>query len=271
MIRRYTQETKVHGDPIFIIHAIFLQAEFCSRFGEYERAIECQREIEPLYDPEEHSLDLIDEYGSDIAAQSFSNSALWYLELKEAEASLGTCWYVLEEIIPKIETKDVHTAFLIVYPVLWALKECGFALEAREAFGHIVCEAYEEYYGEGRSTFYLPLYEPILMLLDLSGNPSIDDETLEEYLDWAQDIDNLGFGVLINSKTGELGKTADSISAEICYLLSQRLPESDPIRSDMIDYGIRIATDDVEFTRSKNMVLAAQSTNEVLHCLERMR
>ena len=53
MIRRYTQESKLHGDAIYIIHAIHLQAEFCSRFGQYERAIECQREIEPLYDPEE--------------------------------------------------------------------------------------------------------------------------------------------------------------------------------------------------------------------------
>jgi hypothetical protein len=266
MLRRYVQETKLHGDPIYIIHSITLQAEMYSRFKDYQRGIECLKEIEPLYDAEEHSLDLCDEYGSDLGAQSFATSTMWYVQLGQTEYALATCWFVLESLMTKLEKRNVHASFMIIYPVIWVLKDSGFALEAREAFEIFVCEAYTEHYGKGRSTFFLPLYDPILMLLDLAGGADRDSDMMEEYYDWALDIDNLGFGTLINSKTGELGRTADSIAAEICYILSQQTEDEDA-RDTLIENGIEIASEDLEFTREKQLSLAEKSAADILRSL----
>jgi hypothetical protein len=269
MIRRYVQETKVYGDQIYIIHAITLQADMFSRLGDFAKAVECHKEVEALYDAEAHSLDICDEYGSDLGAQSFASSTLWNLQLDNVEAALGTCRYVMEEIMPKMEKRNVHSSFMIMYPIMWVLKENGFALEAREYFEEFVCEAYTEFYGEGKSTFFLPLYDPVLMLLDLSGNDDTDPETMEDYLDWALDVDNLGFGTLINSKTGELGRTADSIAAEICNLLAQQVEDEDD-RATLIENGIEIASEDLEFTKENKMGLAEQCVANILENLKNM-
>jgi hypothetical protein len=267
MLSRYVQETKLHGDSVCIIHAITLQAEMFSRFGDFEKAIQCHREIEPIYDVEEHSLDLCDEYGSDLGAQSFSASTLWNLQIEHTNEALATCYLVVDEIMPKMEKRNVHSSFMIVFPIVWVMKELGFALEAREYFEEYVCEAYTEYYGEGRSTFFLPLYDPIVMLLDLAGNVDTDSETMVEYVEWALDIDNLGFGTLINSKTGELGRTADSIAAEICYLLAQQ-EEDEDVRATLIENGIEIASEDLEFTKEKKMILADHFAANMLRNLQ---
>ena len=269
MIRRYVQETKLFGDPIHIIHAITLQAEMHGRLGNFDLAIESHKQLEPVYNVEDHSIGLCDEYGSDLGAQSFASSCLWNVHLGKTDEALGTCWFVIEELMPKIEKRNVHASFMIMYPILWVMKENGFALEAREYFEEFVCEAYNEYYGEGRSTFFLPLYDPVLMLLDLAGNADVDEMMVEEYLEWALDIDNLGFGTLINSKTGELGRTADSVSAEICFLLASHVDDEDD-RATLTENGMEVATGDLDNMKGKKLVLAEACLEVVLSNLKNL-
>jgi hypothetical protein len=267
MLRRYVQEAKVHGDPNNCIHAMYLQADMFARFGEYENAVEVQKtEIEPLYNIEAHSLDLCDEYESDLGAQSFSNCAMWNMQLGRTDDALGISWFVVEELMPKIEKRNVHASFLVLFPIMWVMKENEFALEARDFFDEYVCDAYTEYFGEGRSTFFLPLYDPVMMLLDLTGNADTDEEMMEEYVDWAIDVDNLGFGTLINSKTGEMGRTADSIAAEICYILAQRVEDEDQ-KATLIENGLEIASEDLEFTQEKKLEIAEHYSAKVLEKL----
>lgn len=268
MLRRYVHEAKIHGNPINSIHAMYLQADMFARFGEYENAVEVQKaEIEPLYNVELHSLDLCDEHESDLGAQSFSNCAMWNSQLGRVDDALGIAWFVVEELIPKIELRNVNATFLILFPIMWVFKENGFAIEARDFFDEYVCEAYTEYFGEGRSTFFLPLYDPVMMLLDLAGNADTDEEMMEEYIDWALDVDNLGFGTLINSKTGEMGRTADSIAAEICYILAQRV-EDESQKATLIENGLEIATEDLEFTKEKKLAIAEEYSTAVLEKLQ---
>jgi hypothetical protein len=268
MLRRYVQEAKIHGDPIKCLHAMILQAEMFARLGEFENAIESHKtEIEPLYDVGVHSPDLCDEHESDIAAQSFSNRAMWHMQAGQVEDAQAMCWLVLEEIMPKIEKRNVHAAFLIMFPVMWVMMDNDFAIEARDFFDEYVCEAYTEYFGEGRSTFFLPLYDPVMMLLDLTGNPDTDEEMMQEYVGWAVDVDNLGFGTLINTKTGEMGRTADSIAAEICYILAQKVDDPST-RATLIENGLEVASDDLHFTREKNLLIAEKYSAQVLEKLE---
>lgn len=268
MVRRYVQEAKIHGNPINTIHAVALQAEMHARFGEFENAVSCHKdEIEPLYDTEAHSLDLCDEYGNDLGAQSFANCALWNHQLKRQDDALGGCWFIVEELMPKLEKRNVNASFMIIFPVLWVMKDNEFALEARDFFDDFVCEAYTEYFGEGRSTFFLPMYDPVMMLLDLAGNSDTEEDMMAEYIDWALDVDNLGFGTLINTKTGELGRTADSIAAEICFILAQLVDNQDD-KETLIRNGLEIASEDVEFTEEKKFMIAEGYSRKILKCLE---
>ena len=269
MLRRYVQETQLQGESVHVIHAMFLQAEMYSRLGDFTKALEVHKQLALLYDVEEHSILLCEHYGNDFGALSFASSTLWNLQLDREEEALGASWFVIEEILPKLEKRNVHGSFMILFPILWVLKENGFALEAREYFEEFVCEPYSEYFGEGRSTFFLPLYDPILMLLDLAGSADADEIVLDEYLEWALDVDNLGFGTLINSKTGELGRTADSIAAEICYLLAQ-IVNDEEAKITLIENGIEVATEDSQFTKEKGMVLAECCASNMLANLENL-
>jgi hypothetical protein len=192
---------------------------------------------------------------------------MWHMQAGQVEDAQAMCWLVLEEIMPKIEKRNVHAAFLIMFPVMWVMMDNDFAIEARDFFDEYVCEAYTEYFGEGRSTFFLPLYDPVMMLLDLTGNPDTDEEMMQEYVGWAVDVDNLGFGTLINTKTGEMGRTADSIAAEICYILAQKVDDPST-RATLIENGLEVASDDLHFTREKNLLIAEKYSAQVLEKLE---
>jgi len=75
MLRRYVQETKLHGDPTNIIHALTLTCDMFASSGRFNEALHCHKtEIEEVYDVEAHSMELSDEYGSDLGALSYSLS-----------------------------------------------------------------------------------------------------------------------------------------------------------------------------------------------------
>jgi tetratricopeptide (TPR) repeat protein len=263
MLRRYTQETRLYGDPIYIIHALSLQADMYSRLGEFATAIEAQKGVSQIYDVEFFSIDLCDQYGSDIAAECLARSALWHLQLDNASEALSICRYVTRDILSRIERRNVHATFMVLYPILWVLVECGCASEARESFEMFVCQPFTEL-PQGMTTYFLCLYEPILMLLDLRGNTDIDEAIIDDYVEWATEMEHLTCGDLINLKTADMGRSGDSIAAEICYLLAQRAPkESD--RRIMIENGKRVATDDVRFVQEKCIVLAGHCSVNLLN------
>jgi tetratricopeptide (TPR) repeat protein len=261
MLRRYMQETRLHGDPIYIIHALTLQAEMYGRLGEYEQAISIQTSLSGVYNPEYFSMDLCDVYGSDIGAQCIASSALWHSELDMTEDALFICRFVTGSILPEVERRNVHASFLILYPVLLVLMQNGFASEARANFEKFICEPFTEL-PQGVSSFFFPLYDPILMLLDLKDGSELEAAILEDYMEWAIDFDNLFAGAAINLRTADLGRTADSISAEICYLLSKLTKE--PSRRDLVvDNGRRVAESDVEFVQDKGTKYARQCSHKI--------
>lgn len=259
MLRRYMQETRLHGDPIYIIHALTLQAGMYSRLGEFETAIDIQRSLSQMYNVEFFSMDLCDQYGSDIGAECIAASALWRLAVGEADDALDTCLFATNEILPVLERRNIHSSFVVLFPIIWVLVECGRPLEAKEAFETFVCEPFMEL-PQGTTTFFLRLYDPILMLLNLAGNNVIDGSILEDYVEWACDIENLKCGDLVNAKTAEMGRSADSISVEICCRLAERV-KSEAERKTLVELGRAVAETDLKFVQKKGGELA-------IHCSE---
>ncbi|KAL3919907.1 MAG: hypothetical protein SGILL_003519 [Bacillariaceae sp.] len=262
MLRRYIQETSLHGDPIFIIHSLTLQANMYGRLGEYEQAIEVQTALSGVYNPEYFSMDLCDLYGSDIGAQCLASSALWHMELDMTEDALFICRFVTGSILPQIERRNVHATFLIVYPVLLVLMQCGFASEARASFEKFVCEPFTEL-PQGMSSFFFPLYDPILMILDLKDNDVLEESILEDYVEWALDFESLSTGAAINARTAEMGRTGDSISAEICYLLAKLTRDHQSRRDALVAHGRAVAATDIEFAQDKGTKFARQCSHTI--------
>lgn len=266
MLRRYMQETRLHGDPIYIIHALTLQADMYGRLGEYEKAIEIQTALSQIYRGDFFSMDLCDIYGLDIGAQCLASGALWRMQLDMKEEALSICRFVTSTVLPQIERRNVHASFMVLYPVLLVLMECGMTTEAREHFELFVCEPFTEL-PQGMSTFFFPLYDPILMLLDLIGGKKLDQTIMDDYVEWASDFDNISVGENINARTAEMGRTADSICAEICYLLA-RATKDQTLHEMLVDHGRKIANDDVDFVKDKGNKLAKLYSHTVHTNLE---
>jgi tetratricopeptide (TPR) repeat protein len=269
MLRRYIQETRLHGDPIYVIHSLTLQAQMHGRLGEYEKAIEVQNSLTDVYNVEYFSIDLCDQYGSDIGAECLACSALWHLQLGMTEEALSIARFVTNDILPHIERRNIHAVFMVLYPIILVLIDCGYVEEAREDFECFVCEPFTEL-PQGMSTFFFPLYDPILMLLDLHDNEEeIESAIIEDYIEWASEIDNLSFGEAINGRTAEMGRSGDSMSTEICYLLSMKV-EDQAQRQIVLSNGARVAASDVELVQEKGTKLAKEYSLKMRENLEKM-
>jgi hypothetical protein len=107
------------------------------------------------------------------------------------------------------------------------------------------------------------VYEPIMMLLHLVGGEDLDEDTLEEYTDWALDRDRLCFGTLANRRLGALGRCADSLSAEICFLLTEQVDDAET-RRILIEHGKEIAHEALAFDHQQGLTAAEHQVTQLL-------
>ena len=250
----------MHGDAIHYVRALAMQAEMLGRLGLYGKAQEIHEQLKVVYNPEEHSSGICDAYGSDPAAQSFCMSALWFLQEGNTCAALSTCENAFIELFPEMEKRNVYNNFCMIYPLLWILKDNKRSSEARDHFMRFVIEPYEEYIGEGGSTLCFPVFAPIMMLLNLVLDG--DSKIVSQSMEWALVEKNLRFGAFLNRTLGKYGRCADSISAEICLVLSQRTVDRNS-QHYLIQTSLGIAKDLESLTDSMRMRIAGQECREV--------
>jgi tetratricopeptide (TPR) repeat protein len=262
LVERFVHETRLHGDPIHYARALAMQGEMYGRLGIYDKAFAAKKQMHFFYVPATMSECLCQDYGSDRCAQLYCVSILWHQARGQNAKALEMCWFVINELIPKMDEHNVHNSMMMMYPVIWTLKENDFVTEAREHFTRIVVAAFDKYYGDGRSTFFLPLYDPILMLLDLAEGDKVNPESHGEYIEWALDEKNLRFGIVLNRSTGNLGRCADTITAEICYLLALQLDDGEDKRALVLS-GLDIAMEMVSLREKKRMIHASSGIETI--------
>jgi hypothetical protein len=131
----------------------------------FKKSIVVQQVLSQIYQPGEHSAGMIHLYGKDVAAQCLGRSALWYTQVKDNDAALTMCNYVSSKIMPFIGVRDVQTRMMIIYPLLWALKDKDRSLDAKELFEKHVMGAVCERDLDLSLTPCMPIVEPILTLL----------------------------------------------------------------------------------------------------------
>ena len=261
MIRRFLEETRIHGRLIHHIYALYLQMTHYSRQDELEKAIAVQSIIKKLYKPEAHSELLMKSYGIDVGALSCALGAYYEMIRGDIKQSLRSCRQVLKELLSKIHL-NYKLAFSMMYPLSLVLKAAGFSGEARAFFNKVVMEPFGPQ-SRQCDEFALPkLHEALLILFDLSGKQKLGKAQICEISEWVAKRENLLFEDKVNVTLGRLGRCANTVSAEICLLLSAEL-DDDYERSVVLEYGKQLAYHATVFHRKHGTGIARKQAQNI--------
>ena len=270
LVDRFVNETKLHGDIIHYTRALSMQAELYGRLRNYEKAFEVFEELQATYDVDKHTVLICEAYRSDLSAQCFGVSCLWLVLLDRKDEALARCEYIFKELMPKMDIRNVHNSCTMLYPTIWVMKDANRSLEMLETFIKYVVTPFDEYYGEGAFTFYLPAYDPVMMLLELDGRKGKGIDILDNIVDWAIHDDNLRFGTVINNSLGGYGRTCNSMSAEICLLLGQRVDVCDDTKATLVFNGYHVGKEILKISENKRMWHSCAMDIRVLDELEHL-
>jgi len=236
----FVEEAEAHKDEAHHLQAFAMESEIFGRNCECDKALEACTDLRKKYEATAHSAQLVNIYGEDYCAQCIAQSARWHLELGKGEKAKEACDYVLNEILPNFFG---HNKFLVLYPILWVLKDTSQAERAcrlcREYL--VVSEADNKDDGNGSDSGefmlnssgseddeeetphnYSPfqkIYKPITMLMELTAGVN-EESTVTAYAEWALDTSNSDYDRSFNTYTANVGRNADSIVAEVCLLLA---------------------------------------------------
>lgn len=221
MCKSFVEQARLNGDPVHYGRALAMEAEILSRLGNFEDALEIVEQIKPIYDIKTQHEAICRAYGSDRVAQAFSHSVNVYTALGRTEEALNTCKYIIEEIIPFSDPKNVHNSICLLYSVLISLKENGLSQRAQAVFQERIITPFEEYFGAGGSTFSKPLFRPISVLLELQVQKVTLPDTIENYTAWAMD-DFSGISIAAQEAAfATFSASPFALLSEICFGLSK--------------------------------------------------
>lgn len=270
LVAHFVSETKLHGDPVHYARSLATQAETLARLNKFDSALTVNTQLRSIYVPELHSEGISTAYGSDRAAQSISVSAVWFLEVGKMNEALETCDVVMNELLPKMNPRNVHNSCVLLLPIFWILRDHEKASLVKDAFQERVVDAFKEYYGEGGSTPIMYLHSPMLMLLDLHLNKKGELERFEEYLRWASCEDNLRFGTRANSGCLVFGGPIDCISADICLLLAKRVECESAAKKHLISSGTAVCREALALATEKKSRPCIRVAESILGGLEEL-
>ena len=228
LCKKFVEQARLNGDPVHYGRALAMEAETLGRLGNFEQALEVVERIKTIYDIDTQHLSICKAYGSDRVAQAWTHSVNFNIALGRTEEALQTCDYILEEIVPKSNPKNIHNTFCLIYAIIIALKENGFPLEARDIFKARVIDPFEEHFGSGGSTASKPMFKPIMTMLDLQGRHDQEPEVIDECTAWALDEEKFE-GKIVRAEVAWAAFSASpkAVHSEICFSLSKRQEDSE--------------------------------------------
>ena len=127
---------------------------------------------------------------------------------------------VVEEILPKMDPKNVHNTAMLLLPVIKTMKDDGEFLNARCLFETHVCRNFALYFGDDGTTPMLSMFKPLMYLLDVLIY--VDDmPNLDEVIAWAAMDDNGVSTDFLDGLITSLGWSLHCLVAELCLELSK--------------------------------------------------
>jgi len=238
IVRRFVEDTKIHGDPVHYGRALGMQAEVIARLGNVALALEHFDRLSEIYNVEQHSNEVCKSYGSDRSAQIFSLSVLWNLHIGNEKQALELCEFCLKELLPKMDIKNVHNSMIFLWPLYQVLWERGQVKRMRTILEDFVFKPFQGHYGTGGFTFCLPLYKPAAMLLEIYDDDAVYD--IEEKVNWVLQDGAGVFTDMFDNAMGNYGSTASQVTSEICLCLARKI-DCPEVKRDLIIKGTALA------------------------------
>jgi hypothetical protein len=126
---------------------------------------------------------------------------------------------------------------IMIYPILWILKNERQPKKAASALERFVFEPFHKYIGNKGKTpllcLYIPLEALFNILMYIEGEIDAIDDSL---IPWALEEGNLTFSSSIDNAMANFGRCGSSIGAEVCLLLSKFTRDQDS-RRKLIEKG----------------------------------
>lgn len=188
--------------------------------------------------------------------------------------------YIINQLMPKMDQRDVHNAFVILIPLVWVLIDKGDARRADDVFLGFVCNNYDKFYGDdsSSSTYYFHLYKPVRFLLRLACNiegtsAGLSNDATAQFDDiesWIFSDDFSTCQRYLASYMCALGKDANCILAEICCLLASdgSISSSEERRDQMLSKGLHHIALSMQDTDGQGYDYARQQTAKIKRRLE---
>lgn len=164
---------------------------------------------------------------------SFATSALWYLQRGQIDKAIERCDYVIDQVLPSYEKKDIIGLYHIFVQIGRVLKWNGHVDRAREVYEKFMPDAADTHFAVGC------IHKSMSLLLRVCEGASLRYDLEPGDIEHALSCD-------VSDMT-DYNFTADgwsmkSMTAELCLSLARRLEAGDPNREKLVDRGILMTT-----------------------------
>ena len=189
---------------------------------------------------------------------SFATSALWYLQRGQIDKAIERCDYVIDQVLPSYDNKDIIGLYHIFIQIGRVLKWNGHVDKARGLYEKIMPDAADTHFAVGC------IHKSMSLLLRVCEGGSlcydIEPGDIEHALTCdVSDMTDYNF-------TAD-GWSMKSMTAELCLSLARRLDAGDPNRERLVDRGILMATVAQERVKASNgmvkHVLAYEANRDI--------
>jgi hypothetical protein len=220
LVERFTNELASEQHNEHYLRSLAMKTELLALRGEYDNSLQKCNELRDVYNARKYSSLLSRTYGQDHCCQCIAQSALWSFHLQREDEASDTCDFVINTLLPSVDPRNVGHFFLMLYPVILVMKNLNRAKEARDVFEEYVVRKSDALLGKEGKSPDRTVHQAILILLDLAKEDCSVDE-IQACANWALAEDSGIFSDALDLFTGSAGRTARSITAEICLRLSE--------------------------------------------------
>jgi hypothetical protein len=266
MIRKFIQETRAHGRLIHHIHALFLQMKLYGRQGYLDKGIAVHSIIKSIYKPDKHSEKLRDVYGQDSGALGQALCAYWDTVEGEKKNGLKMCRAVLKDLLPRLD-HDFFNMFNLMYPLALAFKEAGYPNEANGFFSKLVAGPFGDCPEDHPLHHLTQVFPAISILFGAANSKKASRSEIKEWANWV--VQQRPFGQKLQLELGRFGRCGNSLLAEICLLVADKLQKSDPLRPVVLKKGSELIAEALHFHRKFGIVCAIKPSKIIMNRLRR--
>ena len=232
LAKRYCHEAQVQA--YHYARALGFLAEMCGRTGRYSEAFEYFNIMEKVYMKETHPELLNKAYKVDRCALVFAMAALWEMKEGRKDKAIERVNFVIENIIPSYDKKDIIRLYSIIVYIIRVLKWSGRVDQAIKVYTKFLPPEAENHFAVG--IFYKPM---LLVLKICDGSPvQYSKEDMDSDIELALQYDPHDFGDNIFTADGWSMK---SLGAEICLHLASKLPPGDAVRESLVNKGLKMS------------------------------